>query len=101
MTSRSMVISRITEGPFLEMNPEDMKAEGLLDDDLVDVESGSGRISCRVRASDNLQRGVTFTTFHFPELRANVLTPPDLDPVTRTPAYKDTRIRILKKKHGS
>ncbi len=96
MTSRSEVISRITDGPFMEMNPEDMRSEGLKDNDLVGVESGSGKITCRVRGSGNLQRGVAFTTFHFPELRANVLTPHTLDPVTRTPAYKDTRIRILK-----
>ncbi len=100
MTSRSHVISRITEGPFLEMNPDDLKAEGLSDGDMVDVESGAGRITCRVKGSGNLQRGVTFTTFHFPELRANVLTPSVFDPITKTPAYKDARIRISRSKGG-
>ena len=96
MTSRSSVISRISAGPYLEMNVEDMDREGLGDGDLVQVESSTGRIDCRVKHSDDLPPGVTFTTFHFPDLPANVLTPTILDPITKTPAYKDTRIRIRK-----
>lgn len=96
MTARSSIISKITQGPYLEMSPEDMKEEGIEEGNLAEAESSSGRITCRIRSSDNLPRGVTFTTFHFREIPANVLTPDVLDPFTKTPAYKDTRIRVRK-----
>ncbi len=96
MTSRSPVISRITAGPYLEMNPEDMKREKIQEGETVEVISGTGSIKARVRSDPALMTGVTFTTFHFPELPANVLTPTVLDPLTKTPAYKDTRIKVKK-----
>lgn len=96
MTSRSKVISEITEGPYLEMSSQDMEKEGLKNGDIVKVESSTGSITCRVKSGEELSSGVTFTTFHFTELRANVLTPTILDPLTKTPAYKDTRIRVRK-----
>lgn len=96
MTSRSEVISKITSGPFLEMNSSDMEKENVKDREIVEIESSNGKIKARVISSDDLPPGVTFTTFHFPELPANVLTLDILDPLTKTPAYKDTRIRIRK-----
>ncbi len=96
MTSRSGVINRITEGPFLEMSLGDMRRENLVNGDTVEVESSSGKITCRVKGSENLTSGVTFTTFHFPELPVNILTPSTLDPFTKTPAFKDTRIKVRK-----
>lgn len=96
MTSRSKVISEITQGPYIEMNSTDMEKEGLKDGDEVDAVSMTGKISARVIASDTLPEGVTFTTFHYTELRANILTPSILDPLTKTPAYKDTRIKVMK-----
>lgn len=96
MTSRSKVISEITEGPYLEMSAQDMKKENLEDGDTVEVKSSTGTITCRVKSSDDLSSGVTFTTFHFADLKANVLTPTVLDPLTKTPAYKDTRIKVRK-----
>lgn len=97
MTSRSRVISEITQGPYIEMNPQDMNREGVRDDEPVEVVSETGKITARVISSNNLPEGVTFTTFHYTELRANVLTPSVLDPLTKTPAYKDTRIKIVKR----
>ncbi len=96
MTSRSSVIGKITEGPYLEMSPDDMIKEKLSDGDSVELESTTGKLTCRVRANDDLPPGVTFTTFHFSELPANLLTPDTLDPLMKTPAYKDTRVKIRK-----
>ncbi|MCL4332945.1 MAG: formate dehydrogenase subunit alpha, partial [Candidatus Thermoplasmatota archaeon] len=94
MTSRSPVISRITEGPYLEMNVHDMQRENLKEGDTVELESTSGKITCRVKSGGDLPPGVTFTTFHFASMPVNILTPATLDPIMKTPAYKDTRVRI-------
>ena len=96
MTSRSRVISSITEGPYVEMNATDMKNENVEEEELVEVVSTTGKIKARIKSSDMLPPGVAFTTFHFSDLPANVLTPTVLDPLTKTPAYKDTRIKIRK-----
>ncbi len=96
MTSRSHILTEVGEGPFLEMSSHDMKRMGLSDGDMVEAESAAGRINCLVKESDSLTKGVTFATFHFSGMPVNVLTSSILDPLTKTPAYKDTRIRIRK-----
>ena len=58
--------------------------------------SPAGELIARVSRSSRVSPGVLFTTFHYPELQSNVLTPYVLNPITKTPAYKDTRVRIEK-----
>lgn len=96
MTSRSSVIRSVTKGPAIEMNRKDMALENIEEGETVEVESSVGKLKAKVRSDDNLPPGVIFTTFHYPELRANLLTPSVLDPITKTPAYKDTRVKIHK-----
>ncbi len=96
MSSRSPVITRLTEGPVVEMNRDDMKRENVNENDMIEVFSKAGSIKARARSNENLQPGVMFTTFHFSELPANILTASEFDAITKTPAYKDTRVRILK-----
>jgi len=73
-----------------------MAREGLKEGDKIKVESPNGKLAAEVRSNDNLQPGVMFTTFHYAGLRANILTSSTLDPITKTPAYKDTRVRITR-----
>ncbi len=96
MTRRSPVVEAITGGPAVEMNADDMNREGIIDGERVRLVSSLGSVEAFARASPSLSPGVLFTTFHYVELPANVLTPPVLDPVTKTPAYKDTKVRIEK-----
>ncbi|ADY01025.1 formate dehydrogenase, alpha subunit [Vulcanisaeta moutnovskia 768-28] len=96
MTSRSPVLRVIWRGPVVEMNPEDMRAESIKDGEVVKLLSPAGEVLARVKASTRVPRGVLFTTFHYPELLANTLVPAVLNPITKTPAYKDTRVRIEK-----
>ncbi len=96
MTRRSPVVNAVTKGPFIEMHAEDMEKEGIAEDERVRLISPQGSIEAKVRGSPILQRGVLFTTFHYAELPVNVLTPPTFDPVTKTPAYKDARVRVEK-----
>jgi len=96
MTRRSRVIESLAPGSAIEMNPEDMQRGGLVDGDRVRVVSSQGKLEATVGASASLPRGVIFTTFHYAELPVNLLTPPTLDPITKTPAYKDTRVCVEK-----
>jgi len=101
MTSRSSVIADISPDPSVEMNPGDMQREGISENDMIELMSTSGLLRAHVRGNTNLQDGVMFTTFHFHDLPSNVLTTDILDPITKTPAYKDTRVKIVKVSTGS
>ncbi len=69
--------------------------EHFLEGEEIVLESKAGKIHGKVRSSDDLPTGVLFTTFHYHDLPANVLTPPTFDPPTKTPAYKDARVRVF------
>lgn len=96
MTSRSGVIRSVSTGSSVEMNAGDMEREGIREGSMVRLVSDTGNIEARAVSSDTLPPGVMFTTFHFTDLKANVLTSSTLDPITKTPAYKDTRVRVEK-----
>jgi formate dehydrogenase, alpha subunit, archaeal-type len=96
MTSKSHILKVFWRGPVVEMNSEDMAREGVKDGDIVKLVSPAGELMVKVAKSSRVPRGVLFTTFHYPELQSNVLTPYVLNPITKTPAYKDTRVRIEK-----
>ena len=96
MTSRSSVIEGVDPGAFVEMNPSDMKREHLVSGEEAKLVSKAGEITARIRGNDALQAGTMFTTFHYAQLAANVLTLRVYDPPTKTPAYKDTRVKVIK-----
>lgn len=51
----------------------------------------------KAKVTDRIARGVAFTTFHFAETAANVLTSSEfLDPVAKIPEYKVSAARIEK-----
>lgn len=96
MTSRSEVITKLQKGGSFEMNPEDMEKQGLENGETVEIRSKTGTVKGRVVSSYDLPPGVMFTTFHYSDLGSNILTPEVYDPPTKTPAYKDTRVKVMK-----
>jgi predicted molibdopterin-dependent oxidoreductase YjgC len=96
MTRRSPIAETLSEGPVVEMNTEDMLRDGLTPGARVRVISSQGTVEAKVGASPALPRGMLFTTFHYSELPVNRLTPPTLDSITKTPAYKDARVRLAR-----
>lgn len=96
MTGRSKVIGGVQGGGNIEMNPSDMEKEHISDGEFVEVKSKTGSIRAPIKPSSDVPEGVLFTTFHYRELPSNVLTPEVYDPPTKTPAYKDTRVKIQK-----
>lgn len=96
MTSRSRVIREIQKGSYLEMNPDDMVAEKISDEQEIEVQSETGKVRGKAKANSDVPSGIIFTTFHYRNLPTNFLTPATFDPPTKTPAYKDTRVKIVK-----
>ena len=46
--------------------------------------------------TDRVQPGVVYTTFHFPESGANVITTENSDWATNCPEYKVTAVQVVK-----
>ena len=79
----------------LDIHPSDAEDRGIKNDDWVGIESRSGRTVLRARLNKNTQPGVVYTTFHFPESGANVITTDSSDWATNCPEYKVTAVQVV------
>jgi formate dehydrogenase major subunit len=78
----------------LEIHPHDAEYRGIRDGDHVAVISRAGETSMTAVISERMQPGVVYTTFHFPESGANVVTTENADWATGCPEYKVTAVEI-------
>jgi len=80
----------------LEINPHDAQERNIKQDDWVGIESRSGQTVLRATVTENVQPGVIYTTFHFPESGANVITTDNSDWATNCPEYKVTAVQVAR-----
>jgi formate dehydrogenase major subunit len=78
----------------LEVAPQDAKRLGLRDGDVLRVESRHGKAELPVELREELRAGEVFTTFHSAVSFVNRLVGDGLDPITHTPEFKRTAVRI-------
>ena len=86
--------SRWHEEDVLEIHPFDAETRGIVDGDLVALESRSGDIALKARVSERMQPGVVYTTFHHAKTGANVITTDYSDWATNCPEYKVTAVQV-------
>lgn len=79
----------------LEIHPVDAEDRGIKDGDWVGIQSRAGETVLRAVVSDRMQPGVVYTTFHFPESGANVITTNSSDWATNCPEYKVTAVQVM------
>jgi formate dehydrogenase major subunit len=79
----------------LDIHPHDAQERGIRDGDWVGIESRAGQTVLRAVISDRMQPGVVYTTFHFPESGANVITTDSSDWATNCPEYKVTAVQVM------
>jgi len=79
----------------LEIHPHDAEDRGIKDGDWVGIQSRAGDTVLRAVVSERMQPGVVYTTFHFPESGANVITTDNSDWATNCPEYKVTAVQVL------
>ncbi|MGH8030975.1 MAG: formate dehydrogenase subunit alpha [Luteimonas sp.] len=80
----------------IELHPHDAEERGINDGDWVGIESRAGDTVLRARVTDRVQPGVVYTTFHFPESGANVITTDNSDWATNCPEYKVTAVQATR-----
>jgi formate dehydrogenase major subunit len=79
----------------LEIHPHDAEERGIRDGAWVGIESRAGQTVLRAVVSERMQPGVVYTTFHFPESGANVITTDSSDWATNCPEYKVTAVQVM------
>ena len=79
----------------LEIHPQDAEDRGINDGDWVGIQSRAGETVLRATVSQRMQPGVVYTTFHFPESGANVITTDNSDWATNCPEYKVTAVQVM------
>jgi formate dehydrogenase major subunit len=79
----------------LEIHPHDAEDRGIKTGDWVGIESRAGYTVLRALVTERMQPGVVYTTFHFPESGANVITTDSSDWATNCPEYKVTAVQVL------
>ena len=79
----------------LEIHPHDAQERGIEDGQWVGIHSRAGETVLRALVTERMQPGVVYTTFHFPESGANVITTDNSDWATNCPEYKVTAVQVL------
>ncbi|MGH6638814.1 MAG: formate dehydrogenase subunit alpha [Polaromonas sp.] len=79
----------------LEIHPHDAEERGIKDADWVGIKSRAGDTVLRAVVTERMQPGVVYTTFHFPESGANVITTDNSDWATNCPEFKVTAVQVL------
>jgi formate dehydrogenase major subunit len=78
----------------LEIHPSDAELRGVKTGEWVGIRSRSGETVLRAHVTDKVQPGVVYTTFHFPESGANVITTDNSDWATNCPEFKVTAVQV-------
>ena len=79
---------------ILEMHPSDAEVRGIKDGSLASLTSRVGGTTMRVKVTGRVPPGVVYSTFHFPESGANVITTENSDWATNCPEYKVTAVQV-------
>jgi formate dehydrogenase major subunit len=78
----------------LEIHPHDAEERGIVEGAAVAIISRVGQTVLRARIADRMPQGVVYTTFHYPESGANVVTTEYSDWATNCPEYKVTAVQV-------
>ncbi len=80
----------------LEIHPHDAEERGVRTGDWVGIMSRTGDTVLRANVTEKIQPGVVYTTFHFPESAANIVTTENSDWATSCPEYKVTAVQVVR-----
>ncbi|WP_091626113.1 molybdopterin oxidoreductase family protein [Amycolatopsis saalfeldensis] len=96
-TRRITELMDVVPEMFVEVHPDTAARSGLADGERALVRSRRGETVAKVRCVGSLRPDLVFLPFHFPgEGRANLLTNPALDPVSRMPEFKVCAVALSK-----
>jgi len=96
MTRKIAGLNIIEPEGVVEISPKDASQLGIAQGDKVKVSSRRGEVITKAKVTEALPPGVVFMTFHFAESAANILTNPELDPISKIPEFKVAAVKVEK-----
>jgi formate dehydrogenase major subunit len=94
--TRRVGINRLVGEDLLAIHPEDARRRNISTGDRVRISSARAEVVLSARVTDEVETGVVFTTFHFPELLVNRLTGQGHDEETMCPEYKVVAVEVAR-----
>ena len=94
LTYRSPGIRAKTPTTFVEVSPELARARGIETGSLVQLTSRRGDLRVRALVTDRVRNSELYMPMNSTESPVNLLTGSHTDPVTHTPAYKETAVQM-------
>ncbi|TYA78469.1 nitrate reductase [Seonamhaeicola marinus] len=88
--------------PVLEINPVDAYLYKIKDGDITEINGENGKVRVRAKVTEAIKKGVVFLPMHWGKQlqndlnRANNLTNTHVDPVSKEPDFKFTRVNVCK-----
>jgi ferredoxin-nitrate reductase len=101
-TGRVAKLNAHVDRPFCEIHPHDAEARGIRQDDIVVVSGERGEVQVRAEVTTAIRAGVVFLPMHWGRQlagergRANNLTSPALDPVSKEPDLKFAAVQVAR-----
>jgi anaerobic selenocysteine-containing dehydrogenase len=96
ITMRISHFAKLKDRPYIEISYEDAEKYGISEGDDVEIKSRRGMAIAVAKITDKVMPGVVFAPFHFGGSPINFVTNDALDPVSKTPEYKVSAVRIKK-----
>ena len=92
----SSIRRAVEEAESVANVPVDSAVVGVAGSHVRGVNSRAGETVLRVIVTERMHPGVVYTTFHFPETGANLVTTENSDWATNCPEYKVTAVQVAK-----
>ncbi|QTZ90732.1 bifunctional nitrate reductase/sulfite reductase flavoprotein subunit alpha [Streptomyces auratus] len=94
-------LNKLNPGPFVEIHPQDARALGLAEGDMVEVASRRGRAVLPAVLTDRVRPGNCFAPFHWNDLfgeylSVNAVTHDAVDPISFQPEFKVCAVSLAK-----
>ncbi len=95
MTGNCSALATLAEEPgYVTINPDDAKPLGVKDQQLVWVQSRRGKVIARAMVTDRTNKGAVYMTYQWWIGACNELTVHHVDPISKTPEYKYSAVRV-------
>lgn len=94
MTGRCPSLQMEMGEPLTQINFKDAEKLGIRTGDPIRITSRRGEVVSNARPGDIVPEGSIFMDFHFAHANSNLLLGTSLDPITKTPDYKVSAVRV-------
>ncbi len=95
MSGNCTALQTLADEPgFVQVHPDDAKKYGINDQELVWVVSRRGKVITRINVNDRVNQGAVYMTYQWWIGACNELTADHLDPISKTPEYKYSAVKL-------